>query len=114
MDVSGRRAQRPERGKLTQMILGARIKGLRDNDRADDKAKHGSAQKRPARTRAEQPVVEVLRPELFLGKNVDLAQARLKLPLHLGGVRAGSEFHEIEVGLPLRHGCQRVRPGSGR
>ena len=46
-------------------------------------------------------------------KTYDLAQARLKLLLHRGGVRTGSELHEIEVGLIRGHGGQRVRPAQG-
>jgi hypothetical protein len=42
MDVTGRSAERAQRGELVQVIFGARVERLRDDDDADDNAEQSA------------------------------------------------------------------------
>ena len=66
MDVAGRGAERAQRGELVEVVLGARVERLRDDDDADDDAEQRAGDERGAGPGLEQPVVEAALAELGL------------------------------------------------
>ena len=64
---------RPERAQgceLVDVVLGARIERLRDDDGADQRAKQRAADQRQASAGFEQPLLQAAGAEFFLRQNV--------------------------------------------
>ena len=74
VDVEARRADGAQRREFGQMILGAGIKRLRDDDRADDGAQQRAAEERGAGAGAEQPESAAAVAESVGRQHFDLVQ----------------------------------------
>ena len=99
VDVAGRGAERAQGGELVQVVLGARVERLGDDDDADDHAEGRAGDQSRAGAGLEQPVV-------------DAAVAELLLRQHLAILQAGDEIgpHLFEVGVRGRRAPAHTRP----
>ena len=107
VDVSGRRAERPQRGELVQVVLRRGVERLGDDDDADDHAQNRAGDQRHACTRLEQPVVGRAGAELGVGQHLGVLQPRDQRRLHRFdvGARRGADQ---DVGRLLLTGARQL------
>ena len=77
-DVARGGAERAQGGELVEVVLGAGVERLGDDDDADDDAERRTGDQRRAGAGLEQPVVEAALAELGVGEDLGVGQARLR------------------------------------
>ena len=94
MDVAGGGAECAQGGELVQVILGARIECLRDDDDADDHAERGAGDECRSGACLEQPVVDAAVTELALGQDLAIFEAVVEIGAHRLEIGIGGEANQ--------------------